>query len=187
MATWSTSISVTEQIVNICGFPDDSTMVVIFKQEGWTEIADIAMLTMQEADDLLSTNSDGSYKSKPMNLHLRRFKGFLMYYNKKCRELSTTLNDEDVLRITKTELFDYMGSPEYHDDIAEGLSKSTKPIASANNKEFMAVDFRKGTKRDKNCYSELKDDIQYMESWFCVDCLHTSHKPKTETEKEVFQ
>jgi hypothetical protein len=45
-------------------------MVEIFKQEGWTEVADIAMLTMKEADGLLSTNSDGSYKVKPMNLHL---------------------------------------------------------------------------------------------------------------------
>jgi hypothetical protein len=58
---------VTEHIINICGFPDDSE---IFQQEGWTEIADIAMLTMQEADGLLSTNSDVSHKAKPMNLHL---------------------------------------------------------------------------------------------------------------------
>jgi hypothetical protein len=46
--------------VSLNRFPDDSTMVEIFKQEGWTKIADIAMLTMQEADGLLSTNSDGS-------------------------------------------------------------------------------------------------------------------------------
>jgi predicted nucleic acid-binding protein len=93
MATGSTLVSVTEHIINICGFLDDLTTVDIFKQEGWTEIADIAMLTMQEADSLLWTNSDGSYKAKPMNLHLCWFKGLLMYYNKKGRELSTTLND----------------------------------------------------------------------------------------------
>jgi hypothetical protein len=100
MSTVSTSILVTEHIINICGFPENLTMVELFKQEGCTKIADIAMLTMQEVDGLLSTNSNGSYKAKPMNLHLCRFKGFLMYYNKKCRELSTTLNDEDVLSIT---------------------------------------------------------------------------------------
>jgi hypothetical protein len=71
MATGSTSISVTEHIIKICGILDNLTMVEIFKQEVWTEIADIAMLTMQEADGLLATNSDGSYKAKPMNLHLR--------------------------------------------------------------------------------------------------------------------
>jgi hypothetical protein len=71
MATGSTSISVTEHIINICGFPDNSTMVEVIKQEGCTEIVDIAMITMQEADGLLSTKSDGSYKAKPMNLHLR--------------------------------------------------------------------------------------------------------------------
>jgi hypothetical protein len=46
-------------------------MVEIFKQEVWAEITNIAMLTMQEADGPLSTNSDGSYKAKPMNLHLQ--------------------------------------------------------------------------------------------------------------------
>jgi hypothetical protein len=82
-----------------------------------------------------------------------------MYYNRKCRDLSTTLNDEDVLNITKTELFDYMGSPGYHDDIEEGLSKSTKPTTSASyNDAFTASDFCKGIKRDKTHYMELKDD-----------------------------
>ena len=196
MATVNTSISVTQHIINICGFPDDSTMVEIFNQEGWTDIVDIAMLTMQEVDSLHSTNSDGSYKAKPMNLHLRQFKGFLMYYNMKCRELSTTLDNDDILSITKTQLFDYMGSPEYHDDIAGGLSKSTKPTTSGNQKEFTAVDFRKGTKRDKTCYSELKDD-KHFNIWNrgFVSTAYTHHtqlvldenyRPKTENEKEVF-
>jgi hypothetical protein len=143
MPTEGTSVLVMEYIINICGFPDDSTMVEILKQEGCTEFADIAMLTMQEVDGLLSTNSDGSCKAKSMNLHLCRFKGFLMYCNKKCRELSTTLNDEDILSITKTELFDYMGSPGYHDDIAKGLSKSTKPMTSSNNKELRRWIFKR--------------------------------------------
>jgi hypothetical protein len=120
-----------------------------------------------------------------------------MYYNKKFRGLSTTLNDEDVLSHTKTELFDYMGSPEYHDDIAEGLSKSTKTTASANHKEFTAVDFRKDTKRDKTCYSKLKDD-EHFNIWnrgfVLTDYTHHTqsvldekHKPNAETEKEVFR
>jgi hypothetical protein len=46
MATVSMSVSVTEHTINICGFPDDLTMVEIFNQEGWTDIVDIAMLTM---------------------------------------------------------------------------------------------------------------------------------------------
>jgi hypothetical protein len=113
-----------------------------------------------------------------------------MYYNKKCRELSTTPND-------KIELFYYMGSPEYHDGIAEGLSKSTKTMTSSNNKEFTAVDFRKGTKRDKNCYSELKDDKHFnIRNRGFVSTAYTHHtqlvidenyKPKTETENEVFR
>jgi hypothetical protein len=46
-----------EHNIDICSFPDDSTMVEIFNQEGWTNITDIAMLTTQEADSLLSTNN----------------------------------------------------------------------------------------------------------------------------------
>jgi hypothetical protein len=41
-----------DHILNICGFPDYSTIVGIFQQEGWSDIADIAMITMQEADGL---------------------------------------------------------------------------------------------------------------------------------------
>jgi hypothetical protein len=70
VATVSTSVLVMEHILNICGFPIDSTMVEIFNQEGWTGIDFITMLTMREVDGLLSTNSNGSYKTKPTNLHL---------------------------------------------------------------------------------------------------------------------
>jgi hypothetical protein len=77
-------------------------MVENFNQYSWTDIADIAMLTMQEADELHSTNSDGSNKAKAMFFHLRQFNGFLIYYNKNYCDLSTTINDEDVLSITKT-------------------------------------------------------------------------------------
>jgi hypothetical protein len=142
MPVSSSLLTVMEHIINICGFPDDSTMVEIFRQEGWTDIADIAMITMAEADGLFAANSYGSYKAKPMTFHIRQFKAFLMYYNRKCRDLSTTLNDEDVLNITKTELFDSMGSPGYHNDIEEGLSKSNKPTTSAAyNDAFTASDF----------------------------------------------
>jgi hypothetical protein len=71
-------VTVIDHIVDICAFPDDSTMVEIFPQEGWTNIADITMLTMREADGLHSTFNDGSNKAKPMNFHLQRFKAFLL-------------------------------------------------------------------------------------------------------------
>jgi hypothetical protein len=59
------------------------------------------------------------------------------------------------------------------------------------------VDFRKGTKRDKTCYSELQDD-KHFNIWNLgfVSTAYTHHtqsvlddnyKPKTETEKAVFQ
>jgi hypothetical protein len=77
------------------------------------------------------------------------------------------------------------------------LIKPTKTTASGNHKEFTAIDFRKGTKRDKTCYSELKDDKHFNIWNRCfVSTAYTHHtqlvldenyKPKTETEKEVFQ
>jgi hypothetical protein len=71
MAVSSSLLTVMEHIINICGFPDDSTMVEVFRQEGWTDIADIAIITMAEADGLFAANSDGSYKAKPMTFHIR--------------------------------------------------------------------------------------------------------------------
>jgi hypothetical protein len=199
MAVSSSLLSVMEHIINTCGFPDDSTMVEVFRQEGWTGIADITMITMAEADGLFVANSDGSYKAKPMMFHIRQFKAFLMYYNRKCCDLSTALNDEDVLNITKTELFDYMGSPGYRDDIEEGLSKSTKPTTSAAyNNEFMASDFCKGIKRDKTHYMELKDDKYFhtCNRGFVSTAYTTNHTqlvldenyvPRTHADKELFQ
>ena len=197
-AVGGSSNSVMEHIINICGFPEGSTMVEIFQQEGWVDIADITMITMSEADGLHTTNSDGGFKAKPMTFHLRRFKAFLMYYNRKCRELSTTLNDEDVLTISKTELFDYMGSPAYHDDISDGLSKAVKSTTAGTNKDdFTIADFRRGIKRDKTHYTELKDD-KYFNTWNrgFVSTAYTHHtqlvldenyRPKTESEKELLQ
>jgi hypothetical protein len=66
-----------------------------------------------------------------MNFHLCRFRGFLLYYNRKCRELLTTLGNDDVLDIAESELFNYCGSPDFHDDLETGLSRVEKVSATA--------------------------------------------------------
>jgi hypothetical protein len=190
---------VIKHIIDICGFPSDSTMVEVFQNEGWTDIADVAMVTFKDVDEFKTVNRDGSYKAKPLNYHLRRFRGFLLYYNRKCRELSTTLDNHDVLAITDTELFDYCGSPKFHDDLEIGLGrvdKTTTGAASVSNGELTASEFRKGIKRDKSHYTELKDD-KYFDSWnqnfvataythHTQKVLDENYKPKSAAERDLF-
>jgi hypothetical protein len=84
-----------------------------------------------------------------MAFHLRQFKAFLMYYNRKCIDLSSTLDNDDVLIISKKELFDYKVSPEYHYNIAKGLITTSKPTTIVVNNDFTAAEFGKGIKHDK--------------------------------------
>ena len=77
---------------------------------------------------------------------------FLLLYNKKCVNLFSTLDEDDVLKMTKTEFNEYCGSPEYHNDLSTGLSPSTKTTASTNalTNELTASDFRRGVKCNKS-------------------------------------
>jgi hypothetical protein len=190
VATRSTR-SVIDHIIDICGFPDDSIMTEFIKQEGWTELSDVVTITLDEVADFKTVNKDGSYKAKPLAHHLRKFKGFLLLYNNKCRDLSTTLDAEDVLQITKTHFNEYCGSPEYHTDLLEGLVK--KPNVSD---ELTALEFRRGVKRDKSHYTDLKED-KHFNSWnrgfVATAFMHHTHLileeayiPKTPTEITLF-
>jgi hypothetical protein len=92
------------------------------------------MIMLKDVDEFKMFNNDSHYKAKPMNFHLCSFRGFLLYYNHKCRELSTTLGNNNVLDVTGTELFDYCSSPDLHDDPETGLSCLKKIGASAQAK-----------------------------------------------------
>jgi hypothetical protein len=50
MAKKKSSSEVINHIINICGFPDDSTMVEYINEQQWTELADVAMTTFAEVD-----------------------------------------------------------------------------------------------------------------------------------------
>jgi hypothetical protein len=56
-----------------------------------------------------------------------------------------------VLDITKTKLFDYCGSPDFHDDLETGLSHVEKSgtAAQVNHGELTALEFHKDIKHDK--------------------------------------
>jgi hypothetical protein len=114
-------VEVINHIIDICGFPDDSTMVEYINKQQWTELADVVMITLAEVDEFKLVNKDGSYKAKPMQHHVRRLKGFLLVYNRKCHDLSTTLDEENVFDITKRQYLEYVGSPNFNADVHEGL------------------------------------------------------------------
>ena len=93
-------------------------------------------------------------------------KCFLLFYNWQCSELSTTLTDQHVLGFTRTEFLAYCGSPGcYHDiQVAEGLAPVTPlgvkpaPGIAESLGSLTLQEFRRGVKRDKSHYEDLKDD-----------------------------
>ena len=190
----SSSKSVIDHIVDICGFASDSTMVKIIVQQQWSELSDVTMLTLDDIKDLVLTKDDGSFDAKPMTIHVRRLKGFLLYYNRKSKDdFFTTLSDDDVLAITKTEFTEYCGSPDYHNDIAGGLIVK-RPSSVPDS--LTAQEFRKSIKRDKTHYSDLKDD-KHFNTWnrgfIATAHMHHTHLildsdyvPKTPEEIAVF-
>jgi hypothetical protein len=129
------------------------------------------------------------------------FKGFLLYYQCLCHEYSSTLDENDVLNITKTRFQEYCGSPEYHKDVTNDAnpfrkqpSTTTAPTASDS---LTAQEFRKSVKRDKTHYSNLKDD-KHFNSWnrsfVATAHMHHTHlvldehyMPTTPTEKVLFK
>jgi hypothetical protein len=142
VSTRSNVKSIIDHIIDICGFPDDSTMTEYIREQGWRELSDVVMITLDEVADFKLVNDDGSYKAKPLNHHLRKFKGFLLMYNRLSRNLSAPLSKDDVLNITKEQFDVYCRSPEYHMDLQTGLATPTKAtVPAAAPDELTASEF----------------------------------------------
>jgi hypothetical protein len=189
--------NVIDHIKEICEFPDDSTMVKFIDQQGWTKLADVTMVGIDEIKDFATVKVDGTFEAKPMAHHLRLFKGFLLYYNRKSRDLSSPLDEDDVLRWTKTQFLEYCSSPDYHDDVAVGLASKTNVGTLVACDSLTAQEFRRGVKRDKTHYMDLKDD-KHFNSWnrgfVATAHMHHTHlvldenyKPSSPTDVAVFQ
>jgi hypothetical protein len=122
MVVGTYSRSVIDHIIDLCGFPSDSIMIKYIKGEGWTDLGDVTSLSLHDVNDFQLAN-DASYKGKPLAVHVRRLRGFLLYYSKKCCELSFTLDKDDVMMISKKELEGYLGTPAYHMDLRMHLQR----------------------------------------------------------------
>jgi hypothetical protein len=152
---------VISHIIQLCGFPDDSTMVSIIRQQGWSDLTDVTMLSFDDIKNLVLTKEDGSFDGNPMNVHTRKLKGFLLYYNRLSKEMGQALDTDAVLSIEKDDFEKYCGSPEYHTDVEYGLTKKQN---NTGLDVLTASEFRKSVKRDKLHYCTLKED-KHFNAW----------------------
>jgi len=143
-------------------------MVEYIVQQGWKRLFHVTTIGVDEVKDFFTVRSDGHYKASPMLIHIRMMKAFLLYYKHKCRDLSCNLDEDDVLAITKREFYDYIGSDTYTMDLATGGigTKSVRADSSTGGitdplGSLTVQDFRRGVKRDKSHYDDLKDDKHF--------------------------
>jgi hypothetical protein len=196
---------VIQHIIKLCGFSEDSTMVKYIDQEEWTELVHVTTILIDDIKDFHTIRDDGNYEASPLKTHCRMFKCFLLYYKWRCDEMSTILHEDDVLDLfTRTLFLEYCGSAACYRDIqvAEGLTpaaprsvKSTPGVTEALS-ALTVQEFRRGVKRDKSHYEDLKDD-KYFNSWnrgFAATArMHHTHfvldetySPNSEVEYAVF-
>jgi len=126
------------KIISLCDFPDNTVMVEFIIQQKWTKLFHVTAIGIDEVKDFYTTRSDGSFEAKPMMIHIRMLKCFLLYYKRKGRELSSTLTEDDVLSWTKTEFYDYIGSDDYAVDLASG---GIPPSRSSGHKQDIVESF----------------------------------------------
>jgi hypothetical protein len=100
------------KIKTICGLPDDSTMARYIFQQCWTELEHVTTIGIDEVNGFATFREDGAFEARPMMIHLCMFKAFLLYYTRKCREMSTILIEDAVIYIFKTQFKYNFGSPE---------------------------------------------------------------------------
>jgi hypothetical protein len=74
--------------IGLCGFDEDSIMVEYIDQEKWSKIHHVTSIGIHEVKDFHSIKDNGSYEAKPLTMHLRLFKGFLLYYRRRCKDFS---------------------------------------------------------------------------------------------------
>jgi hypothetical protein len=74
-------------------------MVEYIDQEGWSKIHHVASIGIHEVKDFHTIKDNGSYEAKPLTMHLRLFKGFLLYYRRRCNDVSMTLDEHDVMNL----------------------------------------------------------------------------------------
>jgi hypothetical protein len=173
--------AIIDYIIGLCGFAEDSSMVEYIDQEEWSKIHHVTSIGIHEVKDFHTIKDKGSYEAKPLTMHLRLFKGFLFYYRRRCNDFSMTLDEHDVMNLIMKKPFESnMSSAEFHEDLYACESPCKPPPPTVSNMvtatEGLTIqEFRRGTKRDKTHYEDLKDD-KLFNTWnrgfFATACMH---------------
>jgi hypothetical protein len=133
-------------------------------QQGWSVLEGVTMVGLDEVKYFATFKDDGFFEAKPMIHHLHMFKGFLLFYNWMSRELSSILDEDDVMAIPITHFKEYCGSRDYHADLDTG--SAPKHLASSVVDIAMTPqDFLRSVKRDKTHYTSLKYEKHILNSW----------------------
>jgi hypothetical protein len=198
---------VIQHIIMLCGFGEDTIMVRYIDQQHWTDLFHVISIDVDEVKDFHTVRDDGiTFEAKPMLVHLRVFKAFLLYYKRRSREHPIPLSEAHVLLFSKLLFREYCCSDEYTEDLKACGANPSPPMVKSSpgisgivgSLDSLTVqEFRRGVKRDKTHYEDLKDD-KYFSSWnrgFVATArmhhtdlvLDENYIPKTDEEKFVFK
>jgi hypothetical protein len=92
---------VIEKIMLFCGFSADSTVTRYIEQKQWTVLHHVLTISLDEIKEFKTFRDDGSFEARPMKIHLRIFKAFLLYCKRKEDDWSTPISEEDVMDMDK--------------------------------------------------------------------------------------
>jgi hypothetical protein len=201
-------------LIEICDYPLDSTMVKCIYQQGWSKLDHVIMIPFDEMQDIHTVKSDGKFEAKPMVIHIRLLKCFILYYRKECSELADALTEYQVRQWDTYAFSDYCRSTQCQIDMlsyGRNLGNSVALSGSNNHNsgntgkvqhavldpaEVALQDWRRSAKRDKSHYEDMKDD-KFFTSWnrglvATARTHHTSlvlrddYVPRNQSEVQVF-
>jgi hypothetical protein len=92
-------------IMEICGFPEDSTMAKLIDQQEWSEIHHVTSISIHEIKELHAFSDSGLYEGKPLSLHLCMLQGFILYHRRRSRDLCSQLDEHDTMSLIEKKDF----------------------------------------------------------------------------------
>jgi hypothetical protein len=165
-------LPIVDFIIWLCNFHKDTIVVKAIWQGQWSELHHVANLSIVEIEGMYTFKKDGrTFEAKPLKIHVRILQAFLLYYKRQCRELGRNLDEHDVMNsFERLDFLEYMRSDEFAVDIASGglppkpAPQMVAPSTYGPHDDLTVQEFRRGIKRDKTHYEDLKDD-KYFNSW----------------------
>jgi hypothetical protein len=117
--TYTGCAKVIEHIIDLCGFPQDSTMVEYMDQQQSDKLEHVVTVELEDFKDIYMVRSDGpTDKARPLKTHLCMLKCFLLWCKRHNHSFYCTTSEDDVLLLKKSAFDEYIRSEEYAEDNA---------------------------------------------------------------------